>query len=52
MADEENPLAEVYQIRVRGHLEAQWSEWLGELAVTYGGLDGRDTAPTIWGGVS
>jgi len=24
----------VYQIRVQGNLDASWSEWLGELAIT------------------
>ena len=26
--------APVYQIRVQGQLDASWSEWLGELAIT------------------
>jgi hypothetical protein len=34
---------EVYQIRIRGRLDAHWSDWLGGLALTYGGPDGRDT---------
>ncbi len=26
-------MVETYRIRVRGHLEDRWSEWLGDLAV-------------------
>jgi hypothetical protein len=24
-----------YQIRVRGHLDQQWAEWFGDLAITH-----------------
>jgi len=27
-------LAEVYQIRVRGRLDARWSDWFGGMAIT------------------
>lgn len=33
----------IYQIRIHGRLDAHWSEWLGGLALTYGGPDGSDT---------
>jgi len=29
-----DPPAEVYQIRVRGHLGSQWTDWFGGLTVT------------------
>jgi len=39
MSNKLNPKAEprqpvVYQIRVKGHLGCQWSEWFGGLAIT------------------
>ena len=27
------PMTDIYELRVQGHLEDHWSEWLGELAV-------------------
>jgi hypothetical protein len=33
----------VYRIRVQGRLDAQWSDWLGGLTMTYGDADGNDT---------
>jgi hypothetical protein len=26
---------EIYEIKVKGHLDLDWSEWLGDLAMTY-----------------
>lgn len=26
-------MAEIYQIRVRGHLDSRWSEWLDDLTI-------------------
>jgi hypothetical protein len=30
-----NPEGQVYQIRLKGHLNGSWSEWLGGLTVTH-----------------
>jgi hypothetical protein len=43
MTDGHDVPPEIYQIRIRGRLDAHWSDWLGGLALTYGGPDGRDT---------
>ena len=43
MTNEQDVTAQVYQIRIRGCLDAHWSEWLGGLAVTHGGADGGET---------
>jgi hypothetical protein len=32
----------VYEIRVPGHLDATWSDWIGEMAIH---LEGGDDAP-------
>jgi hypothetical protein len=32
---------QIYQVRIQGHLDPEWSEWLGELAIEH--LDGGDT---------
>lgn len=29
-------MADMYRIRVRGHLDPSWSSWLGELTITNG----------------
>ncbi|MFP4436505.1 MAG: hypothetical protein ACLFVO_04600 [Chloroflexaceae bacterium] len=39
MADERNPHTDpdepvVYQIRIRGHLDRQWSDWFGGMTIT------------------
>ncbi len=39
MADERNPYTDpdepvVYQIRIRGHLDHQWSDWFGGMTIT------------------
>ena len=31
----------IYQVRIQGHLDHEWSEWLGGLAIEH--LDGGDT---------
>ena len=32
----EDPMtAEVYEIKVKGHLVQEWSEWLGDLRINY-----------------
>ncbi len=43
MTQGHDALAEVYQIRVKGRLDPQWSEWLGGLTVTYGGAEVSET---------
>lgn len=45
LAPETNPAqSAVYQIRIQGHLGAQWTDWFGGLALTL--EDGGDTLLT------
>lgn len=32
---------QIYQVRIQGHLDREWSEWLGGLSIEH--LDGGDT---------
>ncbi|HVP21579.1 MAG TPA: hypothetical protein VMS73_06925 [Anaerolineaceae bacterium] len=34
-------MPEYYEIKIKGHLDQRWSEWLAGLQVTY--LEGNDT---------
>lgn len=33
--------ATIYEIKIKGYLDRQWSEWLGDLKIVYN--DGRNT---------
>jgi hypothetical protein len=35
----------IYQIRIAGHLDGQWTDWFGGLTIT---LEGGDTLLTGW----
>jgi hypothetical protein len=46
MADEQkNNATEVYQIKIQGHLDTQWSEWFYDLAIT----QDEDGTTTLFG---
>jgi hypothetical protein len=52
MPDKSEPNSEtrqpaIYQIRVKGHLDSQWSDWFEGLAITPDGDDTLLTGPVV-----
>jgi hypothetical protein len=33
--DQANPIPTTYEIRIKGHLDCKWSEWLYDLTITH-----------------
>ena len=46
MADEQKKdTVEIYEIKIQGHLDTDWSEWFYGMTITHE----RDGATTLWG---